>query len=78
MKIKATKMVGKILSDFDDPIMLRNNRKPVWINRYLNEDLLKFAESQGKDPRDVAEYLISVGLNSSECHQNIIFDFENL
>ena len=73
-------IMGKLLKDFDDPIAIRNNRKPVWVNRHLVADLNRLAKSKNKDPLQIAEYILSVGINGSRQSKenNIIFDIDNL
>jgi hypothetical protein len=72
---------GKLLSDFDDQIKeVQCNRKPVYMNRFLVRHLKEFAKANNKDPIAIAEYLITLGINSvdKEIKENIIFDIKNL
>ena len=53
------------LYEFDDRILNeRNGRKPVYINKHLAKKFKDFCESEQKSPHQVAEYLISLGMNS--------------
>lgn len=53
------------LSEFDDPILKeRNGRRPIYINKHLVKRFIDFCEHEQKEPHDVAEYLISLGINS--------------
>ena len=72
---------GKLLSDFDDQIKeVQCNRKPVYMNRFLAKCLKDFAKANDKDPIAIAEYLITLGINSAdkEIKENFIFDIKNL
>lgn len=69
------------LSEFDDVIQReRCNNKPIYVNRYLVRNLLKFAHDCDKDPQQLAEYFLKVGINSAKHYkkQEITFDIENL
>ena len=51
--------------EFNDPIYEeRNGRKPIYINKYLAKKFIDFCQAEQKEPHDVAEYLISLGINS--------------
>jgi protein involved in sex pheromone biosynthesis len=51
--------------EFNDPIFEeRNNRKPIYINKHLARKFIDFCKTEQKQPHDVAEYLISLGINS--------------
>ena len=69
------------LSEFDDVIQKeRNNNKPIYVNRYLVRNLFKFAHDCDKDPQQLAEYFLKVGINSAKHYkkQEITFDIDNL
>jgi len=55
----------KNLQDFYDPVLdERNGRKPIYINKHLAKDFILFCAEVDKKPHKVAEYLISLGINS--------------
>jgi hypothetical protein len=69
------------LSDFDDPIINeRNNNSAVYINKYIVRSLIDFAKSNKKDPRVLAEYFLSLGINSAKYYkdQQVVFDIDSL
>ena len=69
------------LSDFDDPIVNeRNNNSALYINKYIARSLIDFAESTDKDPQMLAEYFLSLGINSVKHYkdQKVKFDIENI
>lgn len=69
------------LSDFDDPIVNeRNNNSALYVNKYIARSLIDFAESMKKDPRQLAEYFLSLGINSAKHYkdQKVKFDVENI
>ena len=50
---------------FDDPMLKeRNGRKPIYVNKHLARKFRDFCKMEQKEPHDVAEYLISLGMNS--------------
>lgn len=68
-----------LLKDFNDPIFnKRNNRKAVWLNRYIVNQLNEFAVKNDKSPEEVAEYLLQVGINTKEQEANITFDVKSI
>ena len=68
-----------LLKDFNDPIYnKRNNRKAVWLNRYIVNQLNEFAVKNDKSPEEVAEYLLQVGINTKEQEANITFDVKSI
>ena len=69
------------LMDFDDKIAKeRNNNKPIYVNRHLAVSLQELAKLVKKDPKILAEYFLSLGINSAKhCKdQKVIFDVDNL
>ena len=69
------------LSDFDDPIINeRNNNSALYINKYIARSLVDFAKLNKKDPRVLAEYFLSLGINSAKHYkdQKVKFDVENI
>ena len=67
--------------DFDDSIENeRKNGQALYLNKYLVHSLKDFAKSTKKDPRVLAEYFLSLGINSAKHYedQNIRFDIKNL
>ena len=67
--------------DFDDSIENeRKNGQALYLNKYLVYSLKDFAKSTKKDPRVLAEYFLSVGINSAKHYkdQKIRFDIKNL
>jgi protein involved in sex pheromone biosynthesis len=53
------------LYEFDDRILKeRNGRKPIYVNKHLAKDFKDFCKTEKKSPHKVAEYLISLGMNS--------------
>ena len=68
-----------LLKDFNDPIYnKRNNRKAVWLNRYIVNQLNEFAVKNDKSPEEVAEYLLQVGINTKDQEANITFDIKSI
>jgi|TARA_E500000178_G_C16600857_1_gene564593 hypothetical protein len=68
-----------LLKDFNDPIYnKRNNRKAVWLNRYIVNQLNEFAVKNDKSPEEVAEYLLQVGINTKDQEANITFDVKSI
>ncbi len=68
-----------LLKDFNDPIFnKRNNRKAVWLNRYIVNQLNEFAVKNDKSPEEVAEYLLQVGINTKDQEANITFDVKSI
>ena len=68
-----------LLKDFNDPIYnKRNNRKAVWLNRYIVNQLNEFAVKNDKSPEEVAEFLLQVGINTKEQEANITFDVKSI
>ena len=58
------------LYEFDDRIRSeRNWRKPIYVNKHLAKKFKDFCESQQKSPHKVAEYLISLGMNSVKYYE---------
>lgn len=58
------------LYEFDDRILNeRNGRKPIYVNKHLAERFKNFCKSEQKDPHEVAEYLISLGMNSAKYYK---------
>jgi len=54
-----------LLYEFDDRILKeRNGRKPIYVNKHLAKSFKEFCEEENKPPHKVAEYLISLGMNS--------------
>ena len=70
----------KLLSDFDAPFKVQQNRKPVYINKHLAQDLKEFAKANDKCPIKIAEYLICLGLYSVDRNIEgpISFDIKSL
>jgi|TARA_R110000824_G_scaffold25134_2_gene87843 hypothetical protein len=69
------------LSDFDDPIVNeRNNNSALYINKHIARSLIDFADSTHKDPQMLAEYFLSLGINSVKHYkdQKVKFDIENI
>jgi hypothetical protein len=69
------------LLDFDDPVANeRNNNSAVYINKYIVRSLIDFAKSNKKDPRALAEYFLSLGINSAKYDkgQQVVFDIDSL
>jgi hypothetical protein len=69
------------LSDFDDPIINeRNNNSALYINKYIARSLVDFAKLNKKDPRVLAEYFLSLGINSAKYYkdQQVVFDIDSL
>ena len=69
------------LLSFDDPIMKeRNGKKAVWIDRELVEKLKSYAEKHEKCPQRLAEYILSLGVNTIEHYpqKTIEFDVDSL
>ncbi len=59
-----------LLYEFDDRILNeRNGRKPIYVNKHLAKNFKEFCEEQNKSPHKVAEYLISLGLNSVKYYE---------
>lgn len=59
------------LYEFDDPILKeRNGRKPIYVNKHLAKKFKDFCKSEQKEPHKVAEYLISLGMNSVEHYED--------
>jgi protein involved in sex pheromone biosynthesis len=59
------------LYQFDDRIFQeRNGRKPVYINKHLAKKFKDFCESENKKPHEVAEYLLSLGMNSVKHYED--------
>tara|TARA_R100000781_G_C4079840_1_gene127320 strand:- start:1993 stop:2214 length:222 start_codon:yes stop_codon:yes gene_type:complete len=58
----------------------RNGKTKVWVEDKLAEKLNKFAANNKSSPSKIAEYCISMGINSLEhCpNQPVIFDKEIL
>lgn len=70
-----------LLHEFDDPILNeRNGRKPIYVNKHLAKDFKEFCRSEQKQPHKVAEYLISLGMNSVKHYKEpkVSFDIEAL
>ena len=68
-----------LLKDFNDTIYnKRNNRKAVWLNRYIVNQLNEFAVKNDKSPEEVAEYLLQVGINTKDQEANITFDVKSI
>jgi protein involved in sex pheromone biosynthesis len=58
------------LYEFDDRILSeRNGRKPIYVNKHLAKDFKEFCKSEQKQPHEVAEYLISLGMNSVKYYE---------
>ena len=69
------------LLDFDDPVANeRSNNSAVYINKYIVRSLIDFAKSNKKDPRVLAEYFLSLGINSAKYDkdQQVVYDIESL
>ena len=69
------------LFDFDDPIINeRNNNSALYINKYIARYLVDFAKLNKKDPRVLAEYFLSLGINSAKYYkdQQVVFDIDSL
>tara|TARA_R110000796_G_scaffold209830_1_gene326107 strand:+ start:359 stop:574 length:216 start_codon:yes stop_codon:yes gene_type:complete len=69
------------LLDFDDPVANeRSNNSAVYINKYIVRSLIDFAKSNKKDPRVLAEYFLSLGINSAKHDkgQQVVFDIDSL
>ena len=69
------------LLDFDDPVANeRSNNSAVYINKYIVRSLIDFAKSNKKDPRVLAEYFLSLGINSAKYYkdQQVVFDIDSL
>ena len=69
------------LSDFDDPIVNeRNNNSALYINKYIARSLVDFAKLNKKDPRVLAEYFLSLGINSAKYYkdQQVVFYIDSL
>lgn len=69
------------LCEFEDQIFIeRNGRKPVYINKHLANKFADFCENQKKDPHKVAEYLISLGINTIEHYEDpkVLLDIQAL
>ena len=69
------------LLDFDDPVANeRSNNSAVYINKYIVRSLIDFAKSNKKDPRVLAEYFLSLGINSAKYDkgQQVVFDIDSL
>ena len=59
------------LYQFDDRIFQeRNGRKSVYINKHLAKKFKDFCESENKKPHEVAEYLLSLGMNSVKHYED--------
>ena len=59
------------LYEFDDPILKeRNGRKPIYVNKHLAKSFKEFCEEENKPPHKVAEYLISLGMNSVKHYED--------
>ena len=60
-----------LLYEFDDRILNeRNGRKPIYVNKHLAKSFKEFCEEENKPPHKVAEYLISLGMNSVKHYQD--------
>ena len=58
------------LYEFDDRILSeRNGRKPIYVNKHLVKDFKEFCKNENKKPHEVAEYLISLGMNSVKYYE---------
>jgi protein involved in sex pheromone biosynthesis len=58
------------LYEFDDRILNeRNGRKPIYVNKHLVKDFKEFCKNENKKPHEVAEYLISLGMNSVKYYE---------
>ena len=69
------------LLDFYDPVANeRNNNSAVYINKYIVRSLIDFAKSNKKDPRVLAEYFLSLGINYAKYDkdQQVVFDIDSL
>ncbi len=69
------------LLDFDETVENeRNNNSDVYINKYIVRSLIDFAKSNKKDPRVLAEYFLSLGINSAKYYkdQQVVFDIDSL
>ncbi len=69
------------LYEFDDRILNeRNGRKPIYVNKHLAKSFKEFCEEENKPPHKVAEYLISLGMNSVKHYKEpkVSFDIEAL
>jgi len=59
------------LCEFNDPIFEeRNGRKPIYINKHLAKRFVDFCNTENKHPHEVAEYLISLGINSVKYYED--------
>ena len=70
-----------LLYEFDDKILNeRNGRKPIYVNNNLAKSFKEFCEEGNKPPHKVAEYLISLGMNSVKHYKEpkVSFDIEAL
>lgn len=66
------------LSDFDDPILdERNGRKPVYMDSFLVSEFIKFCRTKNKDPHCVAEYLLKLGIHTTN-EDNVCIDIKSL
>ena len=60
-----------LLYEFDDRILNeRNGRKPIYVNKHLAISFKEFCEEENKPPHKVAEYLISLGMNSLKHYED--------
>ena len=67
-----------LLQDFKDPIFeKRNNRKAVWLNRYLVKELDDIAKKYDKTPEQIAEYILSIGIHTKD-KQNISLNLQEI
>tara|TARA_R110002096_G_scaffold418568_1_gene622650 strand:+ start:119 stop:325 length:207 start_codon:yes stop_codon:yes gene_type:complete len=66
------------LADFDDPILQeRNGRKPVYIESVLVSEFIEFCRTEHKDPNSVAEYLLKLGIHTTN-EDNVCIDIKSL
>ena len=53
------------LYDFSDRILkYRHGINPIYLNKHLSKEFNDFCKTEKKSPHKVAEYLISLGMNS--------------
>jgi hypothetical protein len=67
--------------DPTDPIFIeRNGKEKLWINKDLVQQLRKCAYDNHKDPIEVAEYFLRLGVNTVDhkLDDKIKFDVESL
>ena len=70
-----------LLYEFYDSILNeRNGRKPIYVNKHLAKRFKELCKEENKPPPKVAQYLISLGMNSVKYYKEpkVSFDIEAL